>query len=57
MGFKRYVFCYDLYNVSKDIIETHKVSIYAKDLKEAKSKLEKLGYKNIYQDKKRKVNY
>jgi len=57
MRFKRYVFCYDVYSVSSDMVETHKVSIYAKSLKEAKSKLEKLGYRNLYQKKKRKVSY
>ena len=57
MRFRRYVFCYDVYSVSNDRLETHKVLVYAKSLKEAKSKLERLGYKNIYQKKKRKVNY
>jgi len=57
MRFKRYIFCYDVYSVKNDKMETHKVSIYAKSLKEAKSKLEKLGYKNIYQKRKRKVSY
>jgi len=54
MRFKRYVFCYDVYSVSSDMVETHKVSIYAKSLKEAKNKLEKLGYRNLYQKKKRR---
>jgi len=57
MRFKKYIFCYDIYNVSSDMVETHRVSIYAKSLKEAKSKLEILGYRNLYQKKKRKLSY
>jgi len=57
MRFKKYIFCYDIYNVSSDMVETHRISIYAKSLKEARSKLEKLGYRNLYQKKKRKLSY
>ena len=57
MRFKRYIFYYDIYNVLNDIAEIHRISIYAKSLKEAKSKLEILGYRNLYQKKKRKLSY
>jgi|GEM_PF-3359590 len=58
MKSKKYIFCYDQYSYLQDRIITHHVSIYAKNIKEAESKLERLGYKNIYlKKKKRKVNY
>ena len=53
--FKKYIFCYDQYSYLQDKIITHHVSIYAKDLKEAKDKLNKLGYKDIYVKKRKKV--
>jgi len=58
MKSKKYIFCYDQYSYLQDRMITHHVSIYAKNIKEAESKLERLGYKNIYlKKKKRKVNY
>jgi len=58
MKFKKYIFCYDQYSYLQDRIITHHISIYAKSIKEAESKLEKLGYKNFYlKKKKRKVSY
>jgi len=58
MKSKKYIFCYDQYSYLQDRVITHHVSIYAKNIKEAESKLERLGYKNIYlKKKKRKVNY
>jgi len=58
MKFKKYVFCYDQYSYLQDRMITHHISIYAKSLKEAESKLEKLGYKDLYlKKKKRRLNY
>jgi len=58
MKFKKYVFCYDQYSYLQDRIITHHISIYAKNVKEAERKLEKLGYKDFYlKKKKRKVSY
>jgi len=58
MKFRKYIFCYDQYSYLQDRIITHHISIYAKSIKEAESKLEKLGYKNFYlKKKKRKVSY
>jgi len=58
MRFKKYIFCYDQYSYTQDKVITHHVSIYAKSLREAESKLEKLGYKDLYlKKKKRKVSY
>jgi len=58
MRFKKYFFCYDQYSYLQDRIITHHVSIYAKNIREAESKLEKLGYKDLYlKKKKRKVSY
>jgi len=58
MRFKKYIFCYNQYSYLQDKVITHHVSIYAKSLREAESKLEKLGYKDLYlKKKKRKVNY
>jgi len=58
MRFKKYIFCYDQYSYLQDKVITHHVSIYAKSLREAEIKLEKLGYKDLYlKKKKRKVNY
>jgi len=58
MKSKKYIFCYDQYSYLQDRIITHHVSIYAKSLKEAESKLEKLGYKGLYlKKKKRRPSY
>jgi len=58
MKSKKYIFCYDQYSYLQDRVITHHVSIYAKSLKEAESKLEKLGYRDLYlKKKKRKVSY
>ena len=58
MKSKKYIFCYDQYSYLQDRVITHHISIYAKSLKEAESKLEKLGYKDLYlKKKKRKVIY
>ena len=58
MRFNKYIFCYDQYSYLQDKVITHHVSIYAKSLREAESKLEKLGYKDLYlKKKKRKVSY
>ena len=58
MRFKKYIFCYNQYSYLQDKVITHHVSIYAKSLREAEIKLEKLGYKDLYlKKKKRKVNY
>jgi len=52
--FKKYIFCYDQYSYLQDKMITHHVSIYARNLKEAKDKLIKLGYKDIYIKKRKK---
>ena len=58
MKSKKYIFCYDQYSYLQDRVITHHISIYARSLKEAESKLEKLGYKDLYlKKKKRKVSY
>ena len=58
MKSKKYIFCYDQYSYLQDRVITHHISIYAKSLKEAESKLEKLGYKDLYlKKKKRRSNF
>ena len=52
---KKYIFCYDQYSYFQDQIITHHIAVYARNLKEAKDKLSKLGYKDIYVKKRKKV--